>query len=381
MICVLQTQASSYELFTQSSSVRVDYLLNEGVWLRFFRAFLVLLEERLKLRSFIVFTVLAALVGPVFVVLNSVTNLESRESRPLLSEKASVNHFNIQGYGRALPGSEGAILLFRESPTERAPEFPISPAFITNGRLNASSTLFTSPPWSTSSRGNIADFYQVLFPLLMVVMGIVALPSRRKLALLHIALPWGRWGCFILTAGVLVFQVSLLVVASGSTTGLSLIATQGGTLASAGFVATYFTAILVYGLGFALLGFVLSEFIRNRPIALLVGLVLIIGIWVFVSPLPARGYASLIKSITGSLPYQSQDFAIKLAWQLLQSPFYAVTNVARSAETLAAKVDDPYRSRADLHRALGLSFIGLGLFACFWLIVGWIGFPRTARRL
>jgi len=346
--------------------------------LRFFRAFLTLLEERLKLRSFIVFIVLAALVGPVFVVLNSEINLESRESRPLLSEKAAVRHFNTQ---RTLPGTESALLLFRDTPAELAPEFPISPAFVTAGRLDPLSTLTMSPPWSTSSRGNISQFYQVLFPLLMVVMGIVALPSRRKLARLHIALPWGRWGCFILTAGVLVFQVSLLVVASWVTTGLSLIATQGGTLASAGFVATYFAAILIYGLGFALLGFVLSELIRNHPIALLVGLVLIIGVWEFASPLPARGYSSLIESVTGSPPYKSQDFAIAFVGQLLFSPGYAVQVVTASARTLSTKVDDPYPSREALQGLLGQSFIGLALFACFWLYVSWIAFPRTARRL
>jgi hypothetical protein len=349
--------------------------------LRFFRAFLTLLEERLKLRSFIVFAVLAALVGPVFVVLNSETNLDSRESRPLLSEGASVNHFNIQGYGRALPGSESAILLFRDTPTELAPGFPISPAFVTTGRLNPLSTLFKSASWSTSTRGNIPQFYLVLFPLLMVVMGIVALPSRRKLALLRIALPWGRWGSFILTAGVLVFQVSLLVIASGATTCLCLIATQGGTLASAGFVATYFAAILVYGLGFALLGFVLSELIRNRPIALLVGLVLIIVVWEFVSPLPARGYSSLIESVTGSPPYKSQNFAITFVQQLLVSPRYALQVVTASAQTLSTKVDDPHPSREALQGFLGQSFIGLSLFACFWLYVSWIAFPRTARRL
>jgi len=345
------------------------------------RAFLFLAETLLKQKSFLVFLIVIVLIGPVFVVLNSETNLESRESRPLLSEKVSVNHFNIQGYGRALPGSEAAILLFRDTPAELAPEFPLSPAFVTTGRLNPLSALFVSPPWSTSGRGNIAQFYQVLFPLLMVVMGIVALPSRRKLTRLHIALPWGRWGCFILTAGVLVFQVSLLVIASGATTWLSLIATHGGTLASAAFVATYFAAILIYGLGFALLGFVLSELIRNRPIALLVGLVLIIGVWEFVSPLPARGYSSLIESVTGSPPYKSQDFAITFVGQLLFSPGYALQAVTASAQTLSTKVDDPYPSREVLQGLLGQSFIGLTLFACFWLFVSWVAFPRTARCL
>lgn len=349
--------------------------------MKFFQAFFALLENRLKRRSFVVFIVLTALVGPMFVILNSVTDLEDRQSRPMLSQSATVNHFNRQVRGMGLPGSESAVLLFRDGTAEPAPEFAISTAFITDRRLDASSTLFKRVPWSTSDRGSVVNFYRVLFPLLMVVMGIVALPSRRKLALLHIVTPWGRWGCFILIAGVLVIQVSLLIIASGAATGLSLIATQAGTLASAGFVATTFAAILIYGLGFALLGFVLSELIRNRPIAMLVGLVLIIGVWEFVSPLPAQGYASLIESITGSLPYQSQDSTVKLVDQLLQSPLYALTHVAGIAEGLSSTGDDPYRSQRDLQESLIIPFIGLALFSCFWLYVSWIAFPRPTRCL
>jgi hypothetical protein len=92
------------------------------------RAFLFLAETLLKQKSFLVFLVIIVLIGPVFVVLHSGTDLAEREMRPLLSESATVDHFKI---GRGTPmayANEETLLLFRSPDSESAPDFPLSPA-------------------------------------------------------------------------------------------------------------------------------------------------------------------------------------------------------------------------------------------------------------
>ena len=348
--------------------------------MRRFRAFLFLAETLLKQKAFWVFLVAIVLIGPVFVVLHSETNVAEREMRPLLSERVSVDHFKIGRTTSLGFANKESILLFRTPNTESAPSFPISPVFVSRWRWMPTSLRTDPSSWSFPIIGSLSNAYRNFLPLLMIVAGIMAFPSRRKLAVLRTLLPCDRWSCFLMITGVLALQVVLLGVLAGASTGLALALTPGSASGTTWFIGQYYGTIIVYALGFGLLGIVLAEFVRNRPIALLIGLVLIVGVWEYASPIPTTLYASLVHTVTGKTLHEAgqnpilQDIAF-----LLWPPQSAFDSSRLSIMMLVSEVEDPYVTRSDLGRGLLLALGALAAFASIWFVIGWLVFPRTAR--
>ena len=317
------------------------------------RAFLFLAEEQLKRKSFWVFLIVIVLIGPVFVVLNSETNLAERELRPLLSESATVDHFKI---GRStLRGiyNKESIMLFRSPNSESAPDYPVSPAFVRN----------------------LSGFYRTLLPILMTVAGVLAFPSRRRLAAIRIVSPCGRWGCFLMIAGVLTLQVVLLGVLAGVSAALALALTKELASGTIWFVGQYYGAVIVYTLGFALVGFVIAELIRNRTVALLIGLVLVIGILPFISLGQGKLY-------TASLQWYSASGATGNPL-LLAAGISALTPPEAALDRLLWKTQlarSPDDSR-DTPLQRMLNWGSLAMFMGFWLAIIWFTFPHIPRKV
>ncbi|MCK5586930.1 hypothetical protein KAJ02_12735 [Candidatus Bipolaricaulota bacterium] len=352
--------------------------------MRRFRAFAVLAEGQLKQKSFWIFLIMVVLIGPVFVVLHSETNLSEREMRPLLSESATIDHFDIGVSATGYIGRfrKSAILLFRNPDSESAPEFPISPAFVAGRRLLPPVSRTVHSTWSFPLTGSLSDFYRNLLPILMTVAGILAFPSRRRLALLRVLLPCGRWGCFLMMAAVLVLQITMIGILAGASTGLALGLTQGPASGTSWFVSEYFAAIIVYGIGFALLGFVVVELVRNRAVALLIGLILLVGVWEYAAPMSAKLYTSLVQSVTGkTLLEPGQNPVFGYIGFLLLPPQNTFDSIGLTIQKLTSGVEDPYTPRSTVLRELAQLWARLVAFAGFWFAIGWIAFPRSARMI
>ncbi len=344
------------------------------------RAFLFLAETLLKQKSFLVFLVIIVLIGPVFVVLHSGTDLAEREMRPLLSESATVDHFKI---GRGTPmayANEETLLLFRSPDSESAPDFPISPAFVASQQLLSPASRIGHSTWSFPINGSLSDVYRNLLPILMIVAGIMAFPSRRKLALLRVLLPNGRWSCFLMIAGVLTLQIILIGLLSGASTGLALALTQGAASGTIWFIGQYYGAIIVYALGFALIGFVIAELVRNRTVALLIGLVFAIGILPFASLSQAKLYiASLQWYSAPSVSGATGNPLLLVGISVLAPPETALDGLVWKIQSLGSGVEDPYGRDAHLRYQRALNWGSLAAFMGFWFAISWCAFPRSDR--
>ena len=350
--------------------------------MRRFRAFLVLAGQQLKQPWFWVFLILFVLLGPAFVLLHSGTDLAERELRPLLSESATIDHFNTGAAATGYIGGfqDSPIELFRTPNSESAPSLPISPVFVSRWRWMPTSLRTAPSTWSFPIIGSLSNVYRNFLPFLMIVAGIMAFPSRRKLTVLRTLLPCDRWGCFLMITGALALQIAVLGVLAGASTGLALALAQGSSSGTIWFVGQYYGTIIVYALGFGLLGIVVAEFVRNRPIALLIGLVLIVGVWEYASPIPTTLYASLVHAVTGKALHEvGQNLILQDIVFLLRPPQFAFDSNRLSIVTLASEVEDPYITRSNLRRGLRLSWGALVAFASIWFVIGWFVFPRTVR--
>jgi len=349
--------------------------------MRRFRAFLGFAGQHLRQPGFWIFLIAIVLIGPIFVLLHSETNLAEREMRPLLSESSSVEHFNTKMFTPWTYANKEAVLLFREPGSESSPEHPISPVFLAGWRLLPPVDWSRRSTWSLPLNGSLSDFYRWLFPILTTVAGILVFPSRRRFSVLRTLLPCGRWGCFFMIAGVLVLQIVLLGTLSGASTWLALILTQGAS-GTTWFVVEYFAVIIVYGLGFALLGIVVAELVRSRVIALLVGLVLVVVVWPFFSIGQTSLYVAVSQwsgTIADPEPYQYPVHWITSI--LLVPPESTFELLGITIERLASGYEDPYVTHSNIR--LGAALLGARLvaFAGFWFAIGWVAFPRTVRMM
>jgi len=348
--------------------------------MRRLRAFFALVESELKQPWLWVFLILIVLIGPTFVVLQSETDLPEREQRPLLSDSAMLDHFDKRVRKTTTYISDSPIMLFRDPVSQPAPGFPTSGVFAVSWQLLPMSNLSSYTKWSFPWKGSLVDANRDLLPILMIVIGILSFPARRRLNVLRIAAPCGRWGCFAMIVGFVCVQAVLVVLFSCVFTGLALMFTQAYATGMTGFITIYFSMTLLYGLGFALLGLLIAEVVQNRSVSLLIGLVVVIGVWEFASPMPVRFFRFAIQSVTGlSISAPLQHPAVRYLHALLQPSEMQFESARLMLQQLASDSDVWIVTRADLHRGLILPGAGLAGFAGFWVALGWLAFPRIVR--
>jgi hypothetical protein len=352
--------------------------------MRRLRAFRALAGIELTRGWFWVFLSLTALVGPAFVLLHARTEQATWEMRPLLSESATVDHFNTRGHSPTARADEGGILLFRTPSWGSSIQAPFSSAFRPGWHLDPAPDRRTTAGWtgslgSLSTHAGASDFHQLVLPVLMLVAGVLSFPSRRELTALRIILPAGRWGCFAMLSGVLAFQVLLLSAASGIGTVVTMLAISGPDWKTLAFCTAYFGAVFVYGLGFALLGLVIAELARRRSLALLLGLAFIVG----VHPLTAYVQARLF--VVGSQVQQlSQLDRIApdslLAWIAnVYAPLsWTFERLYLGTQQLISGLHADVFVTVPAGHDLMMWWCSLAVFAGSWFALGWLCFPRSA---
>lgn len=333
--------------------------------MRRFRAFTFFAGNRLKRKSFWAFLAIAALVGPIYVILDSQTQLDVWENRPLLSETATVEHFNT---GRSATGFVGglrdaAVQLFRMSETETPFGNYVSPVFAP-GRLSRPRKQWPSSILPLAASSTLFDFHRHILPILMLVIGILALPSRQRMSVLSRLLPCGRLGFFLMIVGSLVTHVALLVLLSDAFTAAALAITQGLPCATATSIARYSGMVFIYAMAFAFLGLVVGGVMRSRTIALMIGLALVIGVLPFASLAHARWYSVFLQWASApSASAAMENPLLKLGMSLLMPPQWALNGLPLQMQWGTSTV----------------SWGALSLFMTFWLCIAWIAFPRLAK--
>ena len=335
------------------------------------RAFLFLVGAQLKQKSFWAFVIVFVLIGPVFVVLHSQKELDTRERRPLLSEKATVDHFDTSTYALATYGNKDTMLLFRSPASESILQAIISPALSTGLQLMPASSRTGYSWWSFTANGSLSDFHRLLLPVFMALAGVLILPSRSRLAALRVLLPTGSWGCFLMVSGVLMLQIFLLGVMSGLATGLALILTQSAAPVTFVFIAGYFGGVVICGIGFAMIGLAAAGLIRNRSLALLIVLVLVIGVSPFVSLAQNRLFAAAARwspEISAVFLSPSPTLLYWVTSSILVPPQTTLFWLSQIGQQMTFEIS-PMLILAQL-------WARLLVFAGFWFVMAWVRFSR-----
>lgn len=327
-------------------------------------------------RSYWGMTIIVFLMAFVFVLFHVVTDRPAHELRPILSERATVTHFDTRHPSLRIDGE--AVQLFR-TPNEELPDASsLVPMFQVSGSSPLRPLGSGTTTWATLLRGNLFEVHRLLLPILIAIVGVLAAPSARRSDLFRTVMPCGRWGCYGLLITLLALRVALLSLAVG--VGIFVLAPwlQSDAVASLVFVLGYCGAVFAYGLGFALFGFALAEIVRDRRMAALiaVALLLVVAPWVAL----AQSYINAwIAQATSGFP-------------ALQSPSHPLVWV-RSAILSPPKTTFAWITHLLLRQARAASIVTTSstptIVRCvvqllfpivFWLVLGGVAFSRSVRR-
>ncbi len=329
------------------------------------------------------FLLAVALVGPCFVVFHVVTDRTTWEPKPILSEPASIEHFDTSMSLLSYLNGE-AVGLFQSPQVESSTDLPFPRAFLIGWALVPASNRLDvgTSTWSLPNVGSALDFYRLIFPILMAIAGVLALPSRRRLSLLRTVVPSGRWGCFLLFSGRLLLEVALL----GAITAVLLGAAMSliGQPASGAwlFGLRYGALLTVYGAGFALFGLTVAQVVRRRSIALLVAAALLIGVAPFVSIGQSHLQDALVDAFPAIVSSQPSESPPAVSWitsSVLVPPQDTLYQLAQRTW-----IEVPESWQAGIARfampSLASLWVRLIWFVAFWWLIGWAVTPRRVER-
>jgi hypothetical protein len=328
----------------------------------------------LRQRSFWLLLAIVALMGPAFILFGALTDHPVMELRPVLSEPASIADFSSQS--NASWTNEEARELFRTPESVPSSESSFFQIFGPGDSSSLSPRRIFAAPWETTIRGSLFDIHRLLLPILMAIVGVLAAPSTRRFALLRIMLPYGRFGRYGAIVIPLVIQVAWIGLAGAAGVCLTLLGL--GSNVSMVFIIEYFGAVFAYGLSAALFGLTVAEVVRDRGIAVLLSIVLLIA----VAPWLARGLSRIdawVVQATSSIP-NAGTAGHPLYWvrtAILTPPRTTFVWITRTL-MLSAAGASPYNESA----ALMLANWGFRLLVAIgiWFAAGAVAFQRMDRR-
>ncbi len=337
-------------------------------------AFLYLAGEELKAAPFWIFLIAVALIGPAFVMTDSSTARDVWENRPLLSEPAAVEHFNTGASATGFLGGDrdAAVLLFRTPETEIPSGNDVSPIFAPGWRTQPLRlTSYSSQALAAPS--SLLDFHRRILPILMILIGILALPSHSKRSVRHRLAPCGQLGNYLMIAGVLGARVALVAAVSCVFTGVSLAITDGLSTATATFTVSYFAAVAVYGLAFAFLGLAIRSVIRNLNMALMAGLACGIGVLPLVFAAQTSIYRAFFWTSSATASAAMQNPIIIIGNSLLNSPGAVLEKLTATQQRAVLGI------AGNTVGSSVLDWSALALFLTFWIVIAWIAFSRFPK--
>ncbi len=325
-------------------------------------------------RSFWGFAGIAFLLSFAFVLLHVLTDQSTYELRPILSEPATVTHFNTRHLSSWINGE--AVGLFRTPNVEHADESSLVPIFRYVSFCPLRPFRSGTTTWATLLHGNLFEVHRLLLPVLMAVVGVLAALSARRSDLLRTVMPCGRWGCYGLAVAVLAARVALLSLAAAA--GVLVLSPwlDGSTVPSLGFVLGYCGAVFAYGLGFALFGFTLAETVRDRRWAALaaVALLLVVAPWVALAQ--GRIDAWISQASRGLSALQSPGHPLVWVRSAILTP--PRTTFARITYLMLADAAGTSTTAvASTYARLGVQFL---FPIALWLALGGVAFSRLVRR-
>jgi len=324
-----------------------------------------------------------ALAGPVYVLAPSTHNTDTTTLLPLISERATIEHFDTSYGGRAAR-DDAPMLLFRSPASEPAVHDPLVSVF---SRYRISPVMsegalflypYTGRGFSLSqvgfdaTRGNLLSLHMLIAPLFAAILGMLALPDRRRLTALQMVSPLGRERTFLAITAGLAIQLMLLalIVAGALLPTLLLGETSGHVLA---FVGQYACLLLLYTLPFAAAGLALSGLIRRSELGLLAGGALVLLI------LPAFSY--LVQLLALRIPEWATESAV-VRWLLGAIRFPSAMLFPSGVFALLVQLVGPGRVLGQTSvPALSIvsQLLQLALSTVLWILVAWAAFPRWRR--
>jgi len=342
--------------------------------MRLLHAFIGLAKSDAYRRSFWRWTAIVFLMAFVFVFFRAVTERPVYELRPILSERATVTHFNTRHLSSRIDGE--AVQLLRTS-NEKLPDASLLvPIFQVRGSSPLRPLGSVTDTWATLLCGNLFEVHRLLLPVLMAIVGVLAAPSARRSDLLCTVMPCGRWGCYGLAVAVLAVRVALLSLATAVGVLVLLPWLRGSALASLGFVLAYCCAVFAYGLSFALFGFTLAEIVRDRRMAALIALALLVVVAPWVALAQGRLNVWIAQATSGFPALQSPSHPLVWVRSAILTPlkttfeWIPLVMLADAAGTSAT-------TAASTYGRLGVQFLfPIG----FWLALGGAAFSRSVRR-
>jgi hypothetical protein len=348
----------------------------KGLCMRLLHAFIGLTKSDACRRSFWRLAAVVFLMAFAFVFFRVVTERPVYELRPILSERATVTHFNTRHSSSLIDGE--AVQLFR-TPDE---EFPDESLLVSIFKVTGSSPLRPlgsgTATWATLLRGNLSEVHRLLLPILMAIVGVLAAPSARRSDLLRTVMPCGRWGCYGLTIAALAVRVALLSLAAAVGVLVVLPWLRGSALASLGFVLGYCGAVFAYGLGFALFGFTLAEIVRDRRWAALTALALLLVVAPWVALAQVRLDAWIAQTTSGFPALQSPSHPLYWVRSVILTPLR--TTFARIPRWMLADAAGTFVITGASMPSYAQLGVQLLFPIAFWLALGGAAFSRSVRR-
>jgi len=327
-------------------------------------------------RSFWGLTIVTFLMAFVFVLLHVLTDQSAVELRPILSERATVTHFDTR---HAIWGIEDGIAeLFRTPDAELSDESPLSSIFGFERASHLQPFRSGNATWVKSIRGNLFEVHRMLLPLLMTIIGVLAAPSARRSALLRTMMPCGRWGGYGLVIVALATRVALLSLAAAVGALILLPWLRESAVASLGFLSGYCGAIFAYGFGFALFGFTVGGIVRDRRLGALVAIAALLVVAPWVALAQGRIDAWISQAASGFLALQSPSHPLYWVRKAILIPtettFGWITQVML-ARTMEGQVASGLQAVATGHL-----WFRFALFIGWWAVLGGAVFPHSVRR-
>lgn len=235
------------------------------------------------------------------------------------------------------------------------------------------------------------DIYRFLLPLLMVLVGANVLPHHRRIYLSLGSLPGGRALMFLFHAIALLCLVAFMVFTLFLCNVVALLLAHGTTAiaGSIALLAEYHSALLLYSIGFAAMGFLLSSVIRNRSTsmvaAITIAVLLVAVIPQFYLTASQTYFRSQSARVEQSGTYEDvfKDPMMVAISLLARSPGYALAQALEFLPTLHTPVSEEgcigctttQQQRAAANRAQ----LSMGGFALLMILGSSLSLLRSAE--